>query len=146
MADRNEWWATPYQAPVSEFTTPADIQRERISRALGWDVQYPAEELRRRLWMLGFAMRPGMGGIRPAPVPEGPWSRPAPSLNPMPPPATPLPRPSPTTALLGAMGAKTTGIALTDRYAYGKSWPDAVHHGMIWPLDQQWMWSIQPAE
>jgi hypothetical protein len=55
---------SPYAAPMSEFTTPGDLQRERISNALGWDVQYPGQEFARRaLTQLPLAMRPAMGGM-----------------------------------------------------------------------------------
>jgi hypothetical protein len=74
----------PYAPSMSEFTTPRDLQRERISNALGWDVGRPVQEFARRaLLQLPMAMRPAMGAMptmsgvpaRPAATsPEpGPW-------------------------------------------------------------------------
>lgn len=70
-----------YQAPASEFTTPGDLQRERVSGALGWDVGpvdswapgYAARELGNRAWQLGLAMPVGRVAPRPQPQP-GPWA------------------------------------------------------------------------
>jgi hypothetical protein len=73
----------PYTAPTSEFTTPEDLRRERISSALGWDVGRPLEEF------VGRALPLALGAVR-APVaprmapaapaspaapaaPQGPW-------------------------------------------------------------------------
>lgn len=41
----------PYAAPMSEFTTPGDLQRERISTAFGWDVGRPGREFLRKLFL-----------------------------------------------------------------------------------------------
>jgi hypothetical protein len=85
MADFLQGRAGAAYAPVmSEFTTPGDLQRERISNALGWDVGRPVQEFARRaLLQLPMAMRPAMGAMptmsgvpaRPAATsPEpGPW-------------------------------------------------------------------------
>jgi hypothetical protein len=83
MADFLQGRAGAAYAPVmSEFTTPGDLQRERISNALGWDVGRPVQEFARRaLTYLPLATRAGVGGRpvtaspRPAaPTPEGPWT------------------------------------------------------------------------
>jgi hypothetical protein len=71
----------PYASSMSEFTTPRDLQRERISDQFGWDVEYPGQEFARRaLTYLPLATRAGGGrpvtaSPRPAtPTPEGPWT------------------------------------------------------------------------
>ena len=74
---------SPYAPAISEFTTPADLQRERLSNVFGWDVGRPGQEFARRaLTQLPLAMRPAMGGMpaRPAAAPAaaspepGPWA------------------------------------------------------------------------
>ena len=56
---------SPYTAPVSEFTTPGDMQRERISSAFGWDVGRPWQEFGRRA-MTYLPMLPLGGGAVPS--------------------------------------------------------------------------------
>src|SRR5262245_26712776 len=70
----------PYVPAMSEFTSPRDLQRERLSNVFGWDVGRPGEEFARRartLIQLPLAMRAGgmPAGMpaRPAPAPSGPW-------------------------------------------------------------------------
>ena len=74
----------PYTAPLSEFTTPGDRQRERISNTFGWDVGpggwdpgYALQEFgRRALTQLPLAARtPGAARATAAPAaPQGPWT------------------------------------------------------------------------
>jgi hypothetical protein len=76
--------AAPYTAPVSEFTTPADMQRQRISAALGWDVGRPWAEFARRVGTDVLAAFPGRapaGMLRTRPQPQAPVS-PVPSSEP----------------------------------------------------------------
>lgn len=58
-------WAqrpAPYAPDVSsEFTTPEDLRRARISEALGWDVGRPGQEFLRRLFSDVLPMMPGRG-------------------------------------------------------------------------------------
>lgn len=52
----------PFSYPVSEYTTPAEMQQERISQALGWDTSRPGVEFARRaLTYLPLAMRSPAG-------------------------------------------------------------------------------------
>lgn len=77
MADGRSWWAVPppYTAPVSEFTTPEDLRRARISAALGWDVGNPwGEFVERALPLaLGAVRAPVAPRVAPAPAAPGPW-------------------------------------------------------------------------
>jgi hypothetical protein len=73
----------PYTAPVSEFTTPEDLRRERISSALGWDVGRPWQEFAQRALPLALSavrapVAPRMAPAAPASpaapaAPQGPW-------------------------------------------------------------------------
>lgn len=51
-----------YSYPPSEFTSPAEMQQERISQMFGWDTSRPGREfLRRALFELPLAMRSSAG-------------------------------------------------------------------------------------
>jgi hypothetical protein len=75
----------PYAPAMSEFTTPNDLQRERISSAFGWDVGRPGLEFARRAFtQLPLAARAPMAGPMMSPRPTaapaaapsepGPWT------------------------------------------------------------------------
>jgi len=48
MAGLGDAFRTPYSYPTSEFTTPAEMQQERISQMFGWDTSRPGLEYLRR--------------------------------------------------------------------------------------------------
>jgi hypothetical protein len=81
LQGRNPNRSAPYTAPMSEFTTPEDLRRERISSALGWDVGRPWQEFAQRALPLALSavrapvaprISPAAAPASPA-APQGPW-------------------------------------------------------------------------